>query len=128
MASEPLNQAWAYPLFEALYGRRSRRFGLGFEMPEGPYRYASELSPRTIYCGTRNHQNGCVERRNAESNCAGNSCANRKSELNSKGHLTLLQTIALEPLCELAAPASPSDEVRVLHAVLTRAVYLVQSS
>jgi len=26
------------PLFQALYGRRSRRFGLGFEMPEGPFR------------------------------------------------------------------------------------------
>jgi hypothetical protein len=27
----PLDQAWSYPLFEALYRRRSRRFGLGFE-------------------------------------------------------------------------------------------------
>ena len=44
-ASEPLNQAWSYPLFEALYGRRSRRFGLGFEMPEGPFRYASAHAP-----------------------------------------------------------------------------------
>jgi len=43
--SEPLDQAWNYPLFEALYGRRSRRFGLGFEMPEGPYRYASAHAP-----------------------------------------------------------------------------------
>ena len=42
-ASELLDLAWSYPLFEALYGRRSRRFGLGFEMPEGPFRY----SPRT---------------------------------------------------------------------------------
>jgi hypothetical protein len=30
---ELLDLAWSYPLFEALYGRRSRRFGLGFEMP-----------------------------------------------------------------------------------------------
>jgi hypothetical protein len=36
-----LDQVWSYPLFEALYGRRSRRFGLGFEMPEGPFRYKS---------------------------------------------------------------------------------------
>ena len=36
-----LDQVWGYPLFEALYGRRSRRFGLGFEMPEGPFRYKS---------------------------------------------------------------------------------------
>ena len=41
----PLDQAWGYPLFEAIYGRRSRRFGLGFEMPEGPFRYASARSP-----------------------------------------------------------------------------------
>jgi hypothetical protein len=43
--SELLNSAWSYPLFEALYGRRTRRFGLGFEMPEGPFRYASVHAP-----------------------------------------------------------------------------------
>jgi hypothetical protein len=37
-----LNSVWDYPLFEALYGRRSRRFGLGFEIEEGPFRYRSE--------------------------------------------------------------------------------------
>ena len=36
-----LDAVWSYPLFEAVYGRRSRRFGLGFEMPEGPFRYRS---------------------------------------------------------------------------------------
>jgi hypothetical protein len=41
----PLDQAWSYPLFEALYGRRSRRFGLGFEMEEGPFRYKSAHAP-----------------------------------------------------------------------------------
>jgi hypothetical protein len=41
----PLDRAWNYPLFEALYGRRSRRFGLGFEMPEGPFRYKSARAP-----------------------------------------------------------------------------------
>jgi hypothetical protein len=30
--SELLDVVWRYPLFEALFGRRSRRFGLGFEM------------------------------------------------------------------------------------------------
>jgi hypothetical protein len=40
-ASDALDQAWSYPLFEAIYGRRSRRFGLGFEMPEGPFRCKS---------------------------------------------------------------------------------------
>ena len=40
-----LDAAWSYPLFEAIYGRRSRRFGLGFEMPEGPFRYKSTRAP-----------------------------------------------------------------------------------
>ena len=44
-ASAPLDEAWNYPLFEALYGRRSRRFGLGFEMQEGPFRYKSAHAP-----------------------------------------------------------------------------------
>jgi hypothetical protein len=44
-ASAPLDQAWNYPLFEALYHRRSRRFGLGFEMQEGPFRYKSAHAP-----------------------------------------------------------------------------------
>jgi len=43
--SELPDLAWSYPLFEALYGRRSRRFGLGFEMPEGPFRYKSAQAP-----------------------------------------------------------------------------------
>ena len=42
---ELLEAVWRYPLFEALYGRRSRRFGLGFEMPEGPFRYRSAQAP-----------------------------------------------------------------------------------
>jgi hypothetical protein len=37
-----LQNVWGYSLFEALYGRRSRRFGLGFEITEGPFRYKSE--------------------------------------------------------------------------------------
>jgi hypothetical protein len=40
-----LDRVWSYPLFESLYGRRSRRFGLGFEMPEGPFRYKSAHAP-----------------------------------------------------------------------------------
>src|SRR5215468_1781238 len=44
-ASTPLDQAWGYPLFEALYRRRSRRFGFGFEMQEGPFRYKSAHAP-----------------------------------------------------------------------------------
>jgi hypothetical protein len=44
-SSHVLDEAWAYPLFEAFYGRRSRRFGLGFELPEGPFRYTSRHAP-----------------------------------------------------------------------------------
>jgi hypothetical protein len=37
-----LDKIWEYPLFEALFGRRSRRFGLGFEMTDGPVKYKSQ--------------------------------------------------------------------------------------
>src|SRR6188472_3665920 len=40
-----LQYAWDYPLFEALYGRRSRRFAMGFEMNEGPFTYKSRHAP-----------------------------------------------------------------------------------
>jgi hypothetical protein len=40
-ASGLIESVWQYPLFEALYGRRSRRFGLGFEITEGPFPYKS---------------------------------------------------------------------------------------
>ena len=43
--SSLMNHVWEYPLFEALYGRRSRRFGLGFEITEGPFKYTSRQSP-----------------------------------------------------------------------------------
>jgi hypothetical protein len=40
-----LEKVWEYSLFDALYGRRSRRFGLGFEITEGPFRYRSKHPP-----------------------------------------------------------------------------------
>src|SRR5262249_31262852 len=40
-----LDSVWEYPLFEAIYGRRSRRFGLGFEIPQGPFRHKSAHAP-----------------------------------------------------------------------------------
>jgi hypothetical protein len=43
--SQPLDEIWSYPLFQALYGRRSRRFGLGFAMVEGPYQFKSQHPP-----------------------------------------------------------------------------------
>jgi len=43
--SHPLDKVWSYPLFQALYGRRSRRFGLGFAMVDGPYQFKSQYPP-----------------------------------------------------------------------------------
>src|SRR5262249_59859536 len=40
-----LQSVWDYPMFEALFGRRSRRFGRGFAMSEGPFQYASPHPP-----------------------------------------------------------------------------------
>ena len=37
--------AWDYPLFDAIMGRRSRRFGLGMEMAKGPFRHRSDKEP-----------------------------------------------------------------------------------
>ena len=37
--------AWDFPLFDAIMGRRSRRFGLGMEMASGPFRYKSNKEP-----------------------------------------------------------------------------------
>ena len=37
--------AWDFPLFDAIMGRRSRRFGLGMEMAKGPFRHRSDKEP-----------------------------------------------------------------------------------
>lgn len=37
--------AWDYPLFDAIMGRRSRRFGLGMEMAKGPFQHKSNKVP-----------------------------------------------------------------------------------
>src|SRR5262249_6724802 len=37
--------AWNFPLFEAIVGRRSRRFGLGMELSHGPFTYKSDKDP-----------------------------------------------------------------------------------
>ena len=37
--------AWDYPLYDAIMGRRSRRFGLGMEMESGPFKYKSDKKP-----------------------------------------------------------------------------------
>lgn len=46
MASpDHLNALFHYPLFEAMLGRRARRFGLGMEIPSGPLAYRSRHAP-----------------------------------------------------------------------------------
>lgn len=43
--TEALDDVWTFPLFEALFGRRARRFSLGAEIPDGPLQYTSEKDP-----------------------------------------------------------------------------------
>jgi hypothetical protein len=40
-----LEEVWNTPLFEAIFTRRSRRFGLGMQIPHGPNAYRSEAEP-----------------------------------------------------------------------------------
>ena len=46
--TEALQELAAFPLLEALYGRRSRRFALGDEIPDGPLAYRSRHEPRPL--------------------------------------------------------------------------------
>ena len=43
-----INRVWNFPLFDALYGRRSRRFGMGFDLNEGPFQYKSGKPPMPL--------------------------------------------------------------------------------
>ena len=43
--AEALRELAAFPLVEALFGRRSRRFALGDEIPDGPLAYRSRHEP-----------------------------------------------------------------------------------
>jgi hypothetical protein len=46
--AEGLRDLAAFPLVEALYGRRSRRFALGDEIPDGPLAYKSRHEPMPL--------------------------------------------------------------------------------
>jgi hypothetical protein len=46
--SEALRELAEFPLLDALYGRRSRRFGLGSEIPDGPLAYKSAHEPLAL--------------------------------------------------------------------------------
>ena len=40
-----IEEVWNFPLFEAITGRRSRRFGYGMELTHGPFVYKSDKDP-----------------------------------------------------------------------------------
>jgi hypothetical protein len=46
--TEPLEELAAFPLVEALFGRRSRRFAVGDEIPDGPLAYRSRQEPQPL--------------------------------------------------------------------------------
>ncbi|MDD7973815.1 hypothetical protein [Roseinatronobacter alkalisoli] len=43
--TDPLSHLSRFPLLDAIFGRRSRRFGLGMEIPSGPLAYRSRHDP-----------------------------------------------------------------------------------
>jgi hypothetical protein len=43
-----LAEAVRFPLIEAIYGRRARRFSKGAEIPEGPFKYKSKHAPQPL--------------------------------------------------------------------------------
>jgi len=43
-----LHQLSQFPLLEAIFGRRARRFGRGMEIPSGPLAYKSKLEPKPL--------------------------------------------------------------------------------
>jgi hypothetical protein len=43
-----LDELGQFPLLEAMFGRRSRRFGVGMTIPDGPLAYASTQSPHPL--------------------------------------------------------------------------------
>jgi hypothetical protein len=46
--SDPLTDFLDFPLFEAMMGRRARRFGLGMEIPSGPLAFSSRAAPEPL--------------------------------------------------------------------------------
>jgi hypothetical protein len=45
---DPLAGVFEYPLLQAIFGRRARRFGLGMEVPSGPLAFKSRAAPRPL--------------------------------------------------------------------------------
>ena len=47
-AQQALNDLGAFPLLQAIYGRRARRFGLGMSIPSGPLAFTSRKPPEPL--------------------------------------------------------------------------------
>lgn len=45
---DPLAEFVDYPLIDAMYGRRARRFGLGMQIPSGPLAFTSRATPEPL--------------------------------------------------------------------------------
>jgi hypothetical protein len=45
---DPLSHLYEFPLLEAIYGRRARRFGWGMEVPSGPLAFRSSREPSPL--------------------------------------------------------------------------------
>jgi hypothetical protein len=48
LEGDSVQQAWNFPLFEAILNRRSRRFGWGMEIKEGPNKHKSRHDPMPL--------------------------------------------------------------------------------
>lgn len=46
--ADPLRDLFEFPLLQAIYGRRSRRFGLGMKIPSGPLAFESAAEPEPL--------------------------------------------------------------------------------
>jgi hypothetical protein len=46
--NDPLTDLHDFPLLDAIYGRRARRFGLGMEIPSGPLAFTSRAAPAPL--------------------------------------------------------------------------------
>lgn len=46
--TDPLTDLLDFPLFDAMMGRRARRFGLGMEIPSGPLAFRSRSAPQPL--------------------------------------------------------------------------------
>jgi len=47
-APDPITDLRSFPLLEAIWGRRARRFGLGMEIPSGPLAFTSRSEPQPL--------------------------------------------------------------------------------